>query len=90
MKILTRHFYCVSNARDVLTIGAHIMADGAHPILWNNKGLFCIISRQKVKNIIDLIKDQVNLPVLNKASGNVLHWEDGTPISAKAASKLLS
>ena len=89
MKTETRHFYYISNAHDTITVGAHIHADGPHPILWHNKGLYCIISKQKVQNILDVIEDTENLPILNRKKVNVFHWDDGTLIDAKIASKLL-
>lgn len=96
MKIETKEFYYISYAYDTLPI-SNISIDtaGIHkvnplPILWNNKGLFCIISRQKVQNVLDLIKDQKNLPVLNQREIGTLHWEEGVPITAGAATILLS
>jgi len=64
--------------------------EGVLPILWNNKGLYCIISRQKVQNVFDLITDKANLPVLNQKQVDTFYWDDGEPITAKAAAMLLS
>jgi len=74
----------------MLKITPHMLNDGVHPILWGNKGLFCIISRQKVQNIVDIINDQKNLPVLNQKRVDVFYWESGEPIIARAAAMLLS
>ena len=90
MKIETKNLYYISCKHDTLPVSTRILNSGAIPILWNNRGLFCLISRQKVQNIIDLIKDQENLPVLNRKEVNVFHWGEGTLIDAKAASKLIS
>lgn len=94
MEITQKKFYYISHANDTLIIDAHINIEISIsrpiPILWNNKGLFCIISRQKVKNIFDIIKDQGNLPVLNKKTVNEFHWEDGELITANVAMILLS
>ena len=92
MKIITKDFYYISHAHDTLTLGTHIHAvtNGAHPILWNNKGLCCVISRQKVQNVLDLIRDKENLPQLNTKEVGTFRWEDGVLITAKAAAMLLS
>lgn len=90
MKLKPKDFYYISHAHDTIIVSLSPFKNGALPILWNNKGLFCIISRQKVQNIIDIIKDQRNLPVLNTKPVNVFHWEDGELITARAAAMLLS
>lgn len=93
MKIIPKEFYCISHAHDTLKIITgmlNIDFGKARPILWCNKGLYCIISRQKVQNILDAIKDQGNLPVLNQKPVNVFWWEDGELITARAAAMLLS
>lgn len=93
MKILQKEFYYISHAHDTLKIllthFSHVKLE-AQPILWCNKGLFCIISKQKVQNILDAIKDHGNLPVLNKKIVDMFHWEDGELITARAAAMLLS
>ena len=90
MKLKQKEFYYISHAHDVIAISLPSLKNGALPILWNNKGLFCILSRQKVQNIIDTINDQKNLPVLNQKQVNVFYWEDGELITARAAAMLLS
>ncbi len=90
MKTETRHFYYISHPHDRLIIDIHVLKNKACPILWNNKGLYCIISRQKVQNFIDILQDQGNLPILNKKIVNIFHWDDGELIDAKMALKLLS
>lgn len=92
MKIETKEFYYIYNPHDTLAIDAHLNIEfnKARPILWNNKGLFCVISRQKVQNVLDLIRDAENLPVLNKKEVGIFHWSDSILIDAKAAAILLS
>ena len=85
MKSEIKSFYYVSHAHDTLVVNFSLPL----PIIWHNKGLFCIISKQKVQNILDAIKDQKNLPVLNRKQVDTFHWDDGTLIDAKVASKLL-
>ena len=75
MKTTLKQFYYVSNAHDILLFPT--FREGVLPILWNNKGLLCIISRQKVQNVFDLITDKSNLPVLNQKQVDVFHWDDG-------------
>ena len=87
MKTQTKELHYISNNHNTLTINCHTEA---LPILWNNRGLFCIISRQKVQNMLDLLRDVEKLPVLNARSDAVFHWDDHTLIDAKIASKLLS
>ncbi len=89
MKIIPKNFYYTDHPHDILIILPTAKLE-ARPILWCNKGLYCIISRQKVKNIFDIIKDQGNLPVLNKKTVNEFHWEDGELITANVAMILLS
>lgn len=88
MKIQIKNFYYISNAHDTLKITT--FREGVLPILWNNKGLYCIISRQKVQNVFDLITDKSNLPQLNQKQVDTFHWSEGEPISARAAAMLLS
>lgn len=92
MKIQAKDFYYISNAHDTLSINVNvnIFSLGACPILWNNKGLYCIISRQKVQNVLDLIIDKTNLPQLNQKQVDTFFWEDGELITARAAAMLLS
>lgn len=91
MKIIPKEFYYISHAHDTLKFATNSRAAiTALPILWCNKGLYCIISRQKVQNILDAIKDQGNLPVLNQKQVDMFHWDDGEPITARAAAMLLS
>lgn len=90
MQVAVKKFYYVSHTRDTLVISAHILADGEYPILWNNKGLFGIISRQKVQNVIELVKDLQNLPQLNQKQSGLFHWDDCEVITARIAGMLLS
>ncbi len=90
MKIRTIKFYFISHSHDTMEIPEQMLDSRARPILWNNQGLFCIISRQKVQNVIDLAQDSKNLPVLNQKEMGVFHWGDGELIDAKIASRLLS
>lgn len=90
MKIAKKNFYYVGHAHDTLTINTNVFGDYARPILWNNKGLFCIMSRQKVQNILDIMKDQRNLPVLSGKVLGVLHWDDGRLVGSEIAAMLLS
>ena len=88
MKIQIKKFYYARCNHDTLKFPAgwcEIL-----PILWNNKGLFCIVSRQKVENVLSLIADKKNLPTLNEKEIGTLHWEDGQLIDARAAAMLLS
>ncbi|GAG85602.1 unnamed protein product [marine sediment metagenome] len=87
MKIVVKEFYYINHSHDTLSISSLTVV---RPILWCNKGLFCIISRQKVQNIVELKQDQKNLPTLNKMGGGIFHWEDGEPITARVAAMLLS
>lgn len=91
MKIQAKDFFYISNNHDTLTITIHALGGIlARPILWNNKGLFCIISRQKVQNILDVMRDNENLPTLTRKEVNKFYWDDGEPIAARAAAMLLS
>ena len=90
MKTQQKSFYYIKHNSNILIVDARLLKGTEEPILWNNNGLFCIISRQKVQNVLGLIKDQENLPVLNIKEVGVLHWDDGELITAKTASMLLS
>lgn len=88
MKTTIKNFYYISHGHDTLTITT--FREGVLPILWNNKGLYCIISRQKVQNVFDLITDKTNLPQLNTKQVDTFRWEDGVLVDAKVAGMLLS
>ncbi len=92
MKFKPKEFYYISHAHDTIVVSLSLphLKERAHPILWNNKGLFCIISRQKVQNMLDVIKDTENLPVLNKMGLPMFHWDEGILIDARVAAMLLS
>ncbi len=90
MKTSIKKFFYISHAHDTLAVDDRILEFEACPILWNNKGLFCVISRQKVQNVLDLIRDAENLPQLNTKEVGTFKWEDGVLIDAKAAAMLLS
>lgn len=93
MKITEKIFYYVKHSHDTLAIASHINIEigQVRPILWNNKGAYCIISRQKVQNIVDNVRDSYNLPRLDtKKEVGIFHWDDGELIDARAAAMLLS
>ena len=63
---------------------------GFMPLIWNNGGLYGIISREKVENMIQLIADQKKLPVVERINRmGVFYWEECVVLDTKVAKLLI-
>ena len=82
------NFYFVGHNRDVLTFNIHVAE--AFPILWNNKGIYCLIPKGKVQNMIDSVKDHSTLSQLERNEYGVFHWDDGILIDTDTAIIILA
>ncbi len=61
---------------------------GARPLIWNNRGMCGIISKEKVENMMQRIKDNESLSSLNTVWEAKFYWDEVEVIDPKVA-KLL-
>lgn len=60
------------------------------PIIWNNNGLYGIICREKVENMMEVLRNQENLPTLNPSTKTgIFFWDEVEEMNQKTA-KLLT
>ena len=63
---------------------------GYVPLIWNNAGLYGIISREKVENMIQLIEDQKKLPVVERINRmGMFYWDEVVDLDPKIAKLLI-
>lgn len=74
---MIKRYYYAEHAGDILRVTLKDLCLGFMPLIWYNAGLYGIISKEKVENMIRLIEDQENLPTIdvNKEVG-VFHWDE--------------
>lgn len=60
------------------------------PIIWNNNGLYGIICREKVENMIEVLQNQENLPTLNPIpKTGMFFWDEVEEMNQKTAKLLV-
>jgi len=63
---------------------------GFMSLIWNNAGLYGIMSREKVENKIELMADQDKLPVVERINRNgTFYWDEAVILDPKMAKLLL-
>lgn len=88
-KVYRRSYYYVEHNGSTLDVkkGLNI---GFMPLIWNNAGLYGIISREKVENMVQLIADQKKLPVVERVNRmGVFYWEECVVLDAKIVKLLI-
>lgn len=88
-KVYRKSYYYAEQTGTTLDIkkGLNI---GFMPLIWNNAGLYGIISREKVENMIGLIVDQKKLPVVERINRmGMFYWEECEVLDPKIAQLLL-
>ncbi|KKN77444.1 hypothetical protein LCGC14_0360030 [marine sediment metagenome] len=91
MTCKTRRFYYVENTCTALEVNSNYLHLGIMPIIWCNAGLFGIICKEKIENMRDVLKDQENLPVLDKKPlTRIFHWDEVEKLDPKIARLLLA
>lgn len=88
-KIYRRSYYYVEHNGNTLDVkkGLNI---GFMPLIWSNAGLYGIISREKVENMVQLIADQKKLPVVERINRmGVFYWDECEVLDTKIAKLLI-
>jgi len=86
MVVIGRQFYHVCGSNKVLLLTKADLARGAKPLVWFNNGLWGVISKEKIVNMIANMQDQANLPVLDrKKDVGKFYWDECEIIPSKLA-----
>ena len=78
------HLLCVDK-----TVFGMATADIAEPILWCCDGLFCLIPKEVVQNIIDSNRMSQQIDLKCTPPKLYFHWSQGIPISNLAGRALM-
>lgn len=86
---IKRYYYTETEKSSTLNVKKG-MSIGFMPLIWNNAGLYGIISREKVENMILLMADQDKLPVVERINKNgMFFWEEAVVLNPKVAKLLM-
>ena len=70
-------FYYIERTGAELAVNLDDLGWGPQPLIWYNAGLYGVISKEKVENMRDILKDRENLPVLDKKPLiGKFHWDE--------------
>ena len=86
----SKSFYFIEGAGDTVHFNTVSFKLGPMPLIWNNNGLYGIIIKERVENLIDALNDRKNLPILdfNKSVG-VIHWDEVKLLDSKIGKLLM-
>lgn len=80
-----KRYYYAEQSGDTLNVKKG-MNLGFMPLIWNNAGLYGIIGREKVENMIILMEDQKKLPVVERINRNgIFYWDETVILDPKIA-----
>lgn len=86
---IKRYYYAETEKSSTLNVKKGLNL-GYMPLIWNNVGLYGIISREKVENMIQLMTDQSKLPVVERINRNgTFYWDEAVILDPKIAKLLL-
>ena len=89
MLIIKNTYYHTCGGGKNISILKDSLTKGVKPLIWFNKGIWGIISAEKIANIITNMEDQEKLPVIDrKKDVGKLYWDEVEIIPSKIA-KLL-
>ena len=88
---MKRFYYAETKKSDVLDVRKKIGLNlGYMPLIWNNAGLYGIVNRVKVENMIQLIADQKQLPVVERINRmGQFYWDECVVLDVKIAKLLI-
>ena len=87
--MLVKQFCLHARSTKELPVSKLLVKPPKLPLIWDNNGLYGIISLEKLQNMYQAILDQKNLPVLDrKKDVGKFYWDEVEIIPAKVA-KLL-
>ncbi len=90
MTCKTRGFYYVEKTCTALEVNSTDLHLGVMPIIWYNNGLYGVVCQEKIENMCGILKDQVNLPTLDKKlMAGVFHWDEVEILDPKIAKLLI-
>ncbi len=91
MICMKRFYYAETKKSDVLDVRKKIGLNlGYMPLIWNNAGLYGIVNRVKVENMIQLIADQKQLPVVERINRmGQFYWDECVVLDVKIAKLLI-
>lgn len=89
MVYIKRYYYTKTVKSSTLNIKKGLNL-GFMPLIWNNAGLYGIISREKIENMIELMADQNKLPVVERLNRTgIFYWDEVEVLDPKIAKLLL-
>jgi len=62
---------------------------GPMPLIWSNDGLYGLIPKDKVANIISILEDFEKLPVVAQKKIGIIQWDEATILDPEIAKQLL-
>ncbi len=75
---------------DTVTLYSDTYSPMPMPIIWNNNGLYGIICREKVANMVITMQNQEKLPNLNRTpKTGIFYWDEVEEINQKTAKLLV-
>lgn len=80
---MIKRFYYFNDKGKVIHLKNELLL-GYLPLIWENNGLYGIISVEKVENMMQLMDDQKKLPVVQKVKEiGVFFWDEVKPLDPK-------
>ncbi len=84
-------FYFRSESGTELVFNEQDFEDGVKQLVWYNKGMYGIVSEEKIQNIIAYLEDFDNLPKLSVAAAkSMIFWDEMKIIPPEIASLLFT
>lgn len=83
MVCVKRHYYTESASRSI-TVTLKDLCLGFMPLIWCNGGMYGIICKEKVENMIETLQDDEHSPILNsnKLKG-AFYWDEVIELDQK-------
>lgn len=88
MIILKRYYYAESTGK-FLKVTLKELCLGPMPLIWFNNGLYGIICREKIKNMIEMIQDWEKSSTIESIKAADIFWWDEVEIIDPKIGRLL-
>jgi len=81
---MIKRYYYAEQSDKTLKVTLNDLCLGFMPLIWCNAGLYGIISKEKVENIIQLLQDQGKLPRIEKINRyGTFYWDEVVELDQK-------
>lgn len=82
--VCIKRFYYTESAGKTLTVNLKELCLGPMPLIWCNGGLYGIICKEKVENMVETLRDLNKLPILEVSKHiGCFHWDDVVELDQK-------